>query len=277
MVRAGDDAKQRHNTANALSLFPYLISESDLRPSAKSLGIEPVGRAIGDVLATGRGTAHAVIQHPKTNEAVALPLYSADGRPLFPELILRLDGGPKRGALICARDKPDGTGVYRLWSTRSVTGVLATFTQRVRQIRDAAGLPSAITFRSFRHGGFTAAGDVDLSDADTSAVGAKTDATLDIYRKGTMEQRRALTRLLDERSNRNVCPPGRAEPVHLASLEGAKPSLKTLERVKGIEPSSSAWKGVFVALAGRGKAGVFTIEPSFPAPSSTADWQFTLD
>jgi hypothetical protein len=41
----------------------------------------------------------------------------------------------------------------------------------------------------------------DLSDADTSAVGAKTEATLDIHRKSTMDQRRrALTRLLDERS-----------------------------------------------------------------------------
>jgi hypothetical protein len=131
---------------------------------------------------------------------VALPLYSADGRPLFPELILRFDGGPERGALICTRDKPDGTGVYRRWSTRSVTGVLATFIRRVRQIRDAAGLPRAITFRSFRHGGFTAAGDADLSDADTSAVGAKTEA-IDIHRKSTLDpRRRALTRLLDERS-----------------------------------------------------------------------------
>ena len=41
--------------------------------------------------------------------------------------------------------------------------------------------------------------DADLSDADTSAVRAKTEATLDIHRKGTMDQRRqALTRLLDE-------------------------------------------------------------------------------
>jgi hypothetical protein len=62
--------------------------------------------------------------------------------------------------------------------------------------------PSGITFRSFRHGGFTAGGDADLSDADLSAIGAKTDATLDLYRKGTMLQRqRALTRLLDQRSN----------------------------------------------------------------------------
>jgi hypothetical protein len=49
---------------------------------------------------------------------------------------------------------------------------------------------SEITFRPFRHGGFTATGDADLSDADVSAVGAKTDATLDIYRKSTMQQRR---------------------------------------------------------------------------------------
>jgi hypothetical protein len=76
---------------------------------------------------------------------------------------------------------------------------LATFIRRVKQIRDAAGLPKEITFPSFRHGGFTA-GDADLSDADVNAVGAKTEATLDIYRKGAMEQRRrALARLLDQR------------------------------------------------------------------------------
>jgi hypothetical protein len=41
-----------------------------------------------------------------------------------------------------------------------------------------------------------------FSDADLNAIGAKTDATLDLYRKDTMLQRqRALTRLLDQRSN----------------------------------------------------------------------------
>jgi hypothetical protein len=78
---------------------------------------------------------------------------------------------------------------------------MATFIRRVKRIRDAAGLPKESTFQSFRHGGFTAAGDADLSDA---AVGAKTEATLDIYRRGTMEQRRrALTRLLDQRTQRD--------------------------------------------------------------------------
>lgn len=90
------------------------------------------------------------------------------------------------------------------------------FIRRVKEIRDAAGLPKEITFRSFRHGGFTAAGDADLSDADVSAVGAKTDATLDIYRKGTMEQRqRALTRLLDQRTQ--VCGDGGAMDIEAAN------------------------------------------------------------
>jgi len=95
----------------------------------------------------------------------------------------------------------------RPWSTRAVTGALATFIRRVKQLRDAAGLPKEITFRSFCHGGFTAAGDADLSDADVNAVGAKTEATLDIYRRGTMEQRRrALTRLLDQRMRDDAAP-----------------------------------------------------------------------
>jgi hypothetical protein len=43
-----------------------------------------------------------------------------------------------------------------------------------------------------------------LSDADVNAVGAKTEATLDIYRRGTMAQRRtALTRSLDQRTQRD--------------------------------------------------------------------------
>jgi hypothetical protein len=78
---------------------------------------------------------------------------------------------------------------------------MAVFIRRVSKIRAAAGLPKEITFRSFRHGGFTAAGDANLSDADINAVGAKTGATIDIYRKGTTEQRRrALTLFLDSRT-----------------------------------------------------------------------------
>jgi hypothetical protein len=45
-----------------------------------------------------------------------------------------------------------------------------------------------------------AAGDAGLSDADISAVGAKTE-TIELWRRGTMEQRRrALSRLLEQRS-----------------------------------------------------------------------------
>jgi hypothetical protein len=126
----------------------------------------------------------------------------------------------RRAWNVAHRHEPDAGGVYRPWPTRGTSAPLATFIRGVAAIRDAAGLPKAITFRSFRHGGFTTGGDADLSDSDLNAVGAKTGATIDIYRKGTAEQRRrALTRLLDERSNQQrlstreamACPPGQAE------------------------------------------------------------------
>src|SRR5262245_43744417 len=95
--------------------------------------------------------------------------------------VKRLDNSVRKGTLICLRDKPDATGVHRPWPTRAANGAMSPFIRRVAEIRDAAGLQKKITFRSVRHGGFTAGG--DLSDADLNAVGAKTDATLDIYRK----------------------------------------------------------------------------------------------
>ena len=142
-----------------------------------------------------------VIQHPKTNEAVALPLYAADGRPLFPELMQRLDDATRHSKLVCIRDKSNAKGTCRPWPTADQNG-MAPFIRRVAKIRNAAGLPQTLT--SFRTGGFTARGDADLSDADLNAIGAKTDAT----RQSTMEQRRrALTRLLDLRGQKmNECP-----------------------------------------------------------------------
>jgi hypothetical protein len=157
-----------------------------------------------------------LIEHPKTDETVLLPLYSDDHRPLFPELMDRLDKAPRRGALVCLRDNPDKTGVYRPWPTHGDNAALATFIRRVAKIRDAAGLPKEITFRSFRTGGFTAAGDADLSDADLNAIAAKTDASINLYRKSTFEQsQRAGARLLDQRSKQKrlstkkdkTCPP----------------------------------------------------------------------
>jgi integrase len=205
-VKACDDAGDWSIGTAALVSFLWFQREEHI------LGVpRDDGRITGLLWAhyrSGENPDCVVIQHPKTDEAVTLPLYSADGRPLFPELMTRLDEAQKRGTLICMRDKPDANGVYRPWPTRATTGALATFIRRVKEISKAAGLPKEITFRSFRHGGFTATGDADLSDADVNAVGAKTDATLDIYRKGTMEQRqRALTRLLDKRQGHDASNP----------------------------------------------------------------------
>jgi hypothetical protein len=198
-VAAADDLGEWSIGTAALVAFLWLQREEHIVGMPREDG-RPTGLQWTDY--RPKDHPHSVvIQHPKTHEQVALPLYTDDGRPLFPELMSRLDCAEKRGVLVCVRDKPDKTGVYKPWPTAGQNG-MAPFIRRVAEIRDAAGLPKAITFRCFRTGGFTAGGDADLSDADLNAVGAKTGATLDIYRQSTMEQRRrALTRLLDQRSN----------------------------------------------------------------------------
>jgi hypothetical protein len=83
---------------------------------------------------------------------------------------------------------------------------MAAFIRRVREIRDVAGLTGKITFQSFRHGGFTVAGDADLSDADVNAVGAKTETTLDIAKAPwTSDAGRSRVCWMRDQS-RNVCP-----------------------------------------------------------------------
>jgi hypothetical protein len=199
-VKACDDAGEWSIGTAALAAFLWFQREEHIMGMPRD-----DGRVTGLLWADYRPREApdcVRVQHPKTNETVVLPLYADDGRPLFPELMDRLDRAAKRASLICVRDKPDATGVHRPWPTGAKAGGMSPFIRRVAKIRDAAGLPKELTFRTFRVGGFTAGGEADLSDADINAVGAKTDATLDIYRKGTLEQRRrALTRLLDQRSN----------------------------------------------------------------------------
>jgi hypothetical protein len=114
--------------------------------------------------------------------------------------MIRLDEVRRVGSLICMRDKADKDGIHRPWAANHATAPLGTFIHLVAKMRDTAGLPKDITFRPFRHGGFTAGRDADLSDADIKAVGAKTGATIDLYAKSTLEQRRrAFKRMRDQR------------------------------------------------------------------------------
>lgn len=135
------------------------------------------------------------ITHNKTEEVVDVPLYDEDGTHLWPDLVPRLDRNPRKGTLIVMRDKPDKKKKVHLpWATSSTNPV--RHVQRVvLQIRDAAGLPTDLTFTSFRHGGHTDAADAGLTDAQIRALsGHKTPAMISVYAKRTKDQRLGAAR-----------------------------------------------------------------------------------
>jgi hypothetical protein len=135
------------------------------------------------------------IFHHKNGEIVDVPLYDEDGADLWPDLVPRLNSQPRVGTLLVMRDKPDRKSKVNLpWATSAINPV--RHVQRtVARIREAAGLPSEITFTSFRHGGHTDAADAGLTDAQIRALsGHKTAAMVPIYAKQTKDQRLAGAR-----------------------------------------------------------------------------------
>ena len=88
------------------------------------------------------------------------------------------------------RDAPDPRKKIHLpWTTGGRNAMRYVQTE-VRRICRAAGIPDAITFTSFRHGGHTDGGDAGLTDAQMRALGGhKTTAALLRYAKETDTQR----------------------------------------------------------------------------------------
>jgi hypothetical protein len=130
---------------------------------------------------------HAVrVLHEKTQEENWVPLFDEAGVPLYPELMAELDG--------LKRDRIGGLMLRRDWGDRIPwpTGDnddLTHMSRKVKEIIRAAGLRDALTFTSFRHGGFTEGADSDLSDAELRAQGRhKSAKTLPRYAKRTMRQ-----------------------------------------------------------------------------------------
>ena len=66
---------------------------------------------------------------------------------------------------------------------------LTHMSRKVKEIIRAAGLRDELTFTSFRHGGFTEAGDAELTDSQIRAQGRhKSAKVLPKYVKRTMRQ-----------------------------------------------------------------------------------------
>jgi hypothetical protein len=95
-------------------------------------------------------------------------------RSKTPILLLRRDWGERQPwPTWPTPDRPDLTHMSR----------------KVKEIIRAAGLRDELTFTSFRHGGFTEAGDAELTDREIMAQGRhKSPKVLPKYVKRTMRQ-----------------------------------------------------------------------------------------
>lgn len=119
--------------------------------------------------------------------------YAVDGdrRPLFPELMERLDAIKRNriGGLMLVRDWPDErAGVQLPWPAEGKGG-LDYLRHRVRKVMSDAGLRPELTLTSFRHGGFTEGADADLTDRELQSIGRhKSVKALPRYAKRTMKQ-----------------------------------------------------------------------------------------
>jgi hypothetical protein len=133
-----------------------------------------------------------LVLHPKTGEQVWWPLYDPDNNSaLFPELMAELDAIKREriGGLMLRRDWGDRSD-WATWPNGPEGDPDLTHMSRlVKEIITKAGLRPELTFSSFRHGGFTEAGDSDMTDREIIAQSGQTTAkVLPNYVKRTLKQ-----------------------------------------------------------------------------------------
>jgi hypothetical protein len=143
------------------------------------------------------------VVHEKTREENWIPLFDDVGVPLYPELMNELDAVKREriGGLMLRRD----WGERRPWPTSPTPDQidLTHMGRIVKKIIRAAGLRDDLTFTSFRHGGFTEAGDAELTDREIMAQGRhRSPKVLPKYVKRTTRQ--VVTGTKKRRALRNV-------------------------------------------------------------------------
>ena len=149
-----------------------------------------------DIFATFDVTDYRPKEHPnmvrivdeKTRTESWIPLF--DGSvALYPELMVELDAikRDRIGGLMLRRDWGD----RRAWPTwpKPDQPDFTHVSRKVKEVIRAAGLRDALSFRSFRHGGFTEGGDAELTESEMLAQGRHTTPkVLPKYTKRTTKQ-----------------------------------------------------------------------------------------
>ncbi len=129
------------------------------------------------------------VVHEKTGEENWIPLLDGKGVPFFADLMAELDAIKTRriAGLMLRRD----WGQHAPWPTwpKEDEVDLTHMSRKVKEVIRAAGLRDELTFTSFRHGGFTEAGDAELTDRELMAQGRhKSPKVMGKYVKRTMRQ-----------------------------------------------------------------------------------------
>jgi hypothetical protein len=130
------------------------------------------------------------VVHEKTGEENWIPLFDEKtGAPFFPGLMAELDTVKRAriAGLMLRRD----WGQHAPWPTwpKEDEVDLTHMSRKVKEVIRAAGLRAELTFTSFRHGGFTEAGDAELTDRELMAQGRhRSSKVLGNYVKRTMRQ-----------------------------------------------------------------------------------------
>jgi hypothetical protein len=125
----------------------------------------------------------------KTGTESWIPLLDDGGGALYPELMAELDAIKREriGGLMLCRDWGN-RGPWPTWPKPDMPD-LTHMSRKVRKVIKAAELRDELSFRSFRHGGYTETGDAELTDREIMAQGRKaTIKTLPKYVKRTTKQ-----------------------------------------------------------------------------------------
>jgi hypothetical protein len=180
----------------------------------------------------------------KTRSENRIPLFDSSGAALYPELIAELEAikGDRIGGSMLSRDWGN-RGPWPTWLKPDQTD-FTHMSRKVREVIRAAELRDELSFTSFRHFGLSETGDAELTDRK-------------IWRRvGTTRSRCFRNMWSAPRTRSSGAPRSGAQCerntdifvrmsasllVRMENWECEK-CLKTLERVKGLEPWCSAWK-----------------------------------
>ena len=112
----------------------------------------------------------ARVVHHKTREENYVPLFK-NGAALYPELMAELDAIKREriGGLMLCRDWGD-RAPWPSWPKPDQPD-FTHLSRKVKEVIRGAGLRDELSFTSFRHGGFTEAGDAQLTDREIMAQG----------------------------------------------------------------------------------------------------------